>query len=172
MEIKSKEITLVDIDELVENPKTWKKLPNTIYSISSCGSIGNDIRNYIKKQTVTKDGYLTACIQGKTMQSHRLVARLFNENFSDNLVVNHIDFNRKNNDYRNLQMCTVKENVRHSSRVGRYTRKGELNNNCKYKNETVLMIRTYLETGLNCVEISKITNINRRYINGIKLGNR
>jgi hypothetical protein len=147
----------------------WRKLPETIYSVSSNGQFRNDNNGYIKKQTPTKDGYLTVNIQGKTFQSHRLVAKCFLDDFSEKKVVNHKDFNRKNNAMYNLNMCTIKENAQHSAKVGRYRRFGELNNNCKVSTETVLMINTYLESGLNCAEISRKTDICRRYINDIKL---
>lgn len=154
----------------------WVEVPETNYLISNLGRLLNKKSNRFKKPTPTKDGYLTygICTNGKnkTTQAHRLVAKYFLDNFSENLVVNHIDFNRKNNRADNLQMCTVKENVNHSSKAGRYTHYGEKNNNCKYKNETILMIKTYLDLNLSCADVSRLTGINRRYINGVKLGKR
>lgn len=147
----------------------WRKLPETIYSVSSSGRFRNDNNKYIKKQTPTKDGYLTVNIQGKTFQSHRLVAKCFLDNFSADMVVNHKDFDRQNNSSHNLDMCTIKENAEHSAKAGRYRRFGELNNNCKVSTDTILMINTYLISGLGCAEISRKTNICRRYINDIKL---
>ena len=55
---------------------------------------------------------------------HRLVAEAFvhNSNPDVNTVVNHIDFNPKNNRADNLEWTTDKGNVHHSLQAGRYKR--------------------------------------------------
>lgn len=45
---------------------------------------------------------------------HRLVADAFVDNPKELKYVNHIDYNKKNNDASNLEWCTQKENVHHS----------------------------------------------------------
>lgn len=45
--------------------------------------------------------------------AHRLVAEYFLDNFSDELTVNHKDFDTKNNYVENLEMATMTENVNH-----------------------------------------------------------
>src|SRR5690625_2774371 len=45
--------------------------------------------------------------------AHRLVAECFLDNFSDELKVNHKDFDTKNNYVENLEMATMTENVGH-----------------------------------------------------------
>lgn len=182
-DIKSKHIEMVDVESIVPNPKNANrhsieqiKIKDTNYIIFSDGRLYNYKTKKFKKATPTRDGYLTYGIfkngKNKTTQAHRLVAKHFLKDYSEHLVVNHIDFNRKNNNVQNLQMCTVKQNVNHSSKVGRYTRYGEKNNNCKYHDCVVLMLKTYLNSGLSCAEISRKTGIKRRYINGVKLGTR
>lgn len=154
----------------------WEEIPDTNYKISNFGRLYNIKTKKFKKATPTRDGYLTYGIsrngKNKTTQAHRLVAKYFLKDYSEELVVNHIDFNRKNNKVNNLEMLTVKQNARHSSIAGRYKKYGENNNNCKYKDEKILMVKTYLNLKLSCAEISRITGINRRYINGVKLGSR
>ena len=54
----------------------------------------------------------------KTMSVHRLVARAWLLDYSNDLQINHKDGNKLNNDYRNLEMCTVQENIRHSITTG------------------------------------------------------
>ena len=51
----------------------------------------------------------------KSRYIHRLVAEAFIENPKGFPVVNHIDFNKKNNTVENLEWCTQKMNVQHSS---------------------------------------------------------
>lgn len=54
----------------------------------------------------------------KTMQVHRLVMMTFKPVPNmDNLVVNHLDFNRRNNSIDNLEWCTVTENNHHAGRA-------------------------------------------------------
>lgn len=53
---------------------------------------------------------------------HRLVAEAFIENPNGYEVVNHIDFNKKNNRVDNLEWTTVAGNVRHSAHRMRHPR--------------------------------------------------
>lgn len=52
----------------------------------------------------------------KSKTIHRLVAEAFLANDNNNPQVNHIDENKKNNNVRNLQWVTVKENANHGNR--------------------------------------------------------
>lgn len=63
------------------------------------------------------------CENGKKRRwkVHRLVAFLFAEGDS-RLDVNHIDYNKLNNYFENLEYKTKAENVAHSARGGRYDR--------------------------------------------------
>lgn len=47
----------------------------------------------------------------KSEQVHRLVAKAFIPNPNNLLIVNHKDFNRRNNNVQNLEWCTQKQNV-------------------------------------------------------------
>lgn len=68
--------------------------------------------NY-RRVTLSKNG------KTKRFQVHRLVAEAFIENKENNPVVNHKDNNGENNNYINLEWCTHKENMEHSSKQGR-----------------------------------------------------
>ena len=61
-----------------------------------------------------KSGYYQVCLDRKTRQIHRLVAEAFIDNPENKPVVNHIDYNRKNNNVNNLEWVTQKENLHHS----------------------------------------------------------
>jgi hypothetical protein len=89
------------------------------YSISNLGNvishIGKD-KELVKLNTA--NGYLFVRLskdgKANTEFIHRLVAEHFLDN-SDNLPqVDHIDFNKKNNNVQNLQWITAKENNRKS----------------------------------------------------------
>ena len=78
--------------------------------------------------------YITVQVgkQRKHLYVHRLVAETFLPKVEGKEYVNHIDYNRGNNEANNLEWCTVSENLMHSSkrmqhpkpnaRVGKYGR--------------------------------------------------
>ena len=67
------------------------------------------------------DRYLRVCLYNgnayKTYSIHRLIAEYFIPNPENKPCVNHIDGNRLNNDIKNLEWCTFKENLVHSIEV-------------------------------------------------------
>lgn len=50
---------------------------------------------------------------------HRLVAESFLEKIEGYEIINHKDFNRKNNFFENLEWCDTKININHSAEKGR-----------------------------------------------------
>jgi hypothetical protein len=148
----------------------WRELPGTIYLVSNHGRVKNTKTNYIKKTDIDRYGYVRTNIHGKNKLMHRVVCSVWLSDYSENLTVNHKNFNRTDNRSENLEMASIGDNIRKSSSVGRYTRNGEKNNNCKRSFETILMLKTYIQSGFSDTEIAKITLIPRKYINDIKLG--
>ena len=49
--------------------------------------------------------------KSKTFRVHQLVAYMFNKNKDNKKFVDHIDRNRCNNYYKNLEWCTSAENI-------------------------------------------------------------
>lgn len=60
----------------------------------------------------------------KNIRCHVLVAKSFLSDMSANLVVNHKDGNKANNNVNNLEWITFKENVRHAFRIRLMVKKG------------------------------------------------
>ena len=85
-------------------------------------------------------GYLAVrlCNSGKYKNYfvHRLVACAFVENLNNYTEVNHIDEDKHNNDFRNLEWCDRKYNVNYGSRADKFSNsmKGKLagKNNPRY----------------------------------------
>lgn len=148
------------------------------YMVSSCGevkSVDREIKHggsgkkairkgSMKNKTENSDGYyaVNLCKYGKTksFRLHRLVALSFLKNDEVNKnEVNHIDGNRKNNHFSNLEWVTHGENVRHSYKLGNKCSKGEKNGMSKLKKEDINTIKDLSKKGMTGVEISKIYGV-------------
>jgi len=90
------------------------------YYISNLGNIKSFKRGKEKilKQSNGKDGYfvITIGINKKQFRVHRLIAKHFLEDYSEDLFVDHIDRNRINNNIKNLRMVTNSMNSRNRSK--------------------------------------------------------
>ena len=76
------------------------------------------INTYLNKRT----GYLSVCLkpngrQGKVkcLKVHILVAKAFIPNPENKSCVNHIDANKENNVYTNLEWCTYSYNIKYGN---------------------------------------------------------
>lgn len=82
----------------------------------------------VVKQHINKDGYKYVRLSKngvrKNLRIHRLLGLLYIDNPQGLDTVNHIDFNRLNNNLSNLEWLSIGDNVRHSSTVGRYNKRG------------------------------------------------
>ena len=87
------------------------------------------------KQTKNKDGYLKVILSknGKQYSKtvHRLVAQAFIPNHDNKPCVNHIDENKSNNNVKNLEWCTYKENNNHGTRNERVSQKNSISHKGK-----------------------------------------
>lgn len=94
----------------------WKDIPKYeyLYQISNLGRVKSLRKNKIMKLG-TRNTYSVIILrknnERKSFQVHRLVASSFIPNPFNKPIVNHKDFNRKNNKWTNLEWCTQKENV-------------------------------------------------------------
>ena len=136
---------------------------------------GNIIgKNGTIKQRKTKDGYRCVTMgkieYGRSLQLvHRIVASLFVEKECDEKIeVNHIDGNKENNYYKNLEWVTRKENMEHAVRCNLFNnRQGTNNSNAKLSIEDVVNIRNSYDAGLSSVKLSKIYNVTKESIMNI-----
>lgn len=95
----------------------WKPFRDTKYNISNTGLIKNTKSNRILKQYINMWGYKISTISHngslKTYKIHQLVAEVYLNHIPNGheLVVNHIDYNRLNNNVNNLEIITMRENT-------------------------------------------------------------
>lgn len=166
----------------------WKGIEGYegVYQVSSFGRVesldreivyGDRIRGeyHSRKGVILKptlsNGYPTVSLSGKTHTVHSLVAKTFIENLNDNdLVVNHIDYNKENNFYKNLEYISQGDNVRHNYVAGK-ANIGENQKDAKLDVDKVIAIRKLLEEGtLSQNRIAKLFEISPTTITDIKKG--
>jgi hypothetical protein len=97
----------------------YKSMDLSDYKISKNGNIIGK-RGRLLKNIKNHNGYLIVCLRSKTKQKnivvHRLVAHIFvkNDDPLNKTVINHIDENRANPYYKNLEWTTLKNNTIYS----------------------------------------------------------
>lgn len=114
----------------------WKDVKNYegYYKVSSEGRVKSidrkvphssnliQLKGRILKLSKDKDGYLTARVCRANIRKHKKVHRLVAEAFLDRVegknIVNHLDGNKSNNHFTNLEYCTAKENHVHAVKLG------------------------------------------------------
>lgn len=110
------------IDECVyDENEIWKTVEGTNgkYEVSSYGKVKSNFTNKILLPATDKYGYLVVCLIypghiRKNMKVHRLVADAFVLKIPGKNIVNHINCNKQDNRYWNLEWCTVQENTKHA----------------------------------------------------------
>jgi len=120
-----------------------------------------------KHNTLCKDGIR------KTKLLHQAVAKVFVNNPSVGLFnqVNHIDGNKHNNHYTNLEWCTAKMNITHAFKNGLITtKKGEDSKTSRFSNFDVSRIKVFIKNNIPLRTISKVYGCHESLISAIKIG--
>ena len=126
-----------------------EKYKDTEYYITKDGKV---FRNGTEKKTsLSNKGYKLARFsvfgKGKNYNLHRLVAELYVDNPQNKPCVNHIDGNKLNNHYTNLEWVSWKENMNHKI----YTLGiglGETHSQSKVPNKIVSYIKRCKDNGI------------------------
>lgn len=132
--------------------------PDPRYLINNYGRVYSVISRYLLLPFVSNAGYLTFHIGGKNISAHRMVASTFVPTNDLSLDVNHIDGNKFNNYYRNLEWCTRSDNINHAVR-NNLVNKDLTPNKYRYSDETVIKICECLEKGYCYRDIANYINI-------------
>lgn len=130
-----------------------------IYKISNFGRVFSEKRKLIMSPSKIAEGYLGVTFRTpgkrKTPRVHRLVAIHFIDNPENKPEVNHIDGDKTNNHYKNLEWCTRSENMKHAFSLGLNDLKGENGSNCKLTEREVKEIRFKKENGAKVIDLMK-----------------
>ena len=154
--------------------KTIKDEEFSNYEISNMGNVRNkNTGKYVKGDT-NNMGYRRVTFYNKPFKKryfvHRLVAEYFVDNAQDKPIVNHIDGNKTNNIYTNLEWVTHSENDMHA--FNNNLRK--CNNKGIHKRVALINIDTkeILETFVSVKEASEILNIKECIIYNVLCGHK
>lgn len=175
-------IRIDDVENLIKKEITYPGISKQ-YIVESNGEIFCKKNNRYMKQHMDCDGYMKVTLRktdgGRiTIRMHRIIAWEFCAGYSketNRIFVNHKNCIRSDNDYRNLEWVTIKENIDHSYKYGY---KGK----CSFRalsDIEVHKICRLLDKGLSVKEAytsyTGTTNTNKyrkiyKYISNIKLG--
>lgn len=99
--------------------EVFRKLDNLDqYLFSNKGRVYSFFRNRLLNPVKLKSGYLVITHNKKALTLHRIVAKLFIENPNCYPCVNHIDYDKTNNNDWNLEWCTYSHNIKHGYMSG------------------------------------------------------
>lgn len=115
------------------------------YQISDKGNVYNKNSGIIqaKRYAGRNKEYVQVCLWKNSKHYykyiHRLVAIHFIENEHNYDQINHIDGNKKNNNYENLEWCTAKHNMNHAF-INGLQPSGEKRSTAMFTKEQILNI--------------------------------
>ena len=110
---------------------------------------------YYPKIRINRKGYKIVSLyiagEGRAIDIavHRLVAMTFINGYQDGLTVDHLDCDKLNNHYTNLEWVTNKENLLRSHRYGTHSKFIPKLKRRKLKSEDVIRIRSLYTGNLN-----------------------
>lgn len=146
----------MSLDILVYREITYPGVPVSRYLISEQGHIFSLVSKKFLKPFEDKDGYPKISLGSNSYLISRLVAYEYLDDPNLELVVDHIDGNKKNNDYRNLEWVTIRENTLRAERLGLRKVRGIANGNNCYPEELIHDICRLLEQGSTPIEVFRI----------------
>lgn len=170
-------------DDYYDKSIEWKPLPKEHYPHSNYEYIVSEYGDVLRKPTVTRKsekcghlkkdlGYKAVSFlrRGKRHYIHRIVAHLWLGEIPEEMVVNHIDGNKLNNHYSNLEIISHEDNVKHAWNTGLITQHRRYKNFTKkqkaeivFKSKFKVYTLTKLAEEYDCSiqKISQILNENK-----------
>lgn len=140
------------------------------YTVYDDGRIYSLKTNKFLSYRVNQSGYryVNLCKNGKykSVSIHRLVGKYFVDNPNNYNCLNHIDCDKQNNLYSNLEWCTIKHNCVYASKNGLLKiRKGEDSNLSVLTKKEVDCIRElYNNTDLSMKNIADLYGVTKSNI--------
>lgn len=112
--------------------ETWRIIAEfSNYEVSNTGKVRSIIHDKVLRPSDNRGYERVRLYRNGEVQSkfvHQLVAEAFLDDRHDELEINHIDGNKKNNSIDNLEWCTHRDNMKHAFDTGLKTPSGGLPN--------------------------------------------
>lgn len=163
--------------------ESWKDVEGYCgrYQISNCGRVWNTATQKMMKPQLKKSGYLQINLMkpNKKLVServHRLVALHFCTKPEGCNVVNHLDCNKTNNHFSNLEWTTVSGNTKHCVEHNALFKKQLQENSVKGAMKRILTLEVKDKNGFlvgifkGYQETAKILGLNEKTIRNIMSG--
>lgn len=116
-------------------------------------------------------GYHNTNLNMKPKKRHVRIHQLVGEHFVDNPdnkpQLNHIDGDKLNNHYSNLEWCTIDENIKHAVRIGLLDVKGEKHFNSKLHDSDIPLIFEMRNKEMLMKDIAARFGVSRRTIGDV-----
>lgn len=164
----------VSLETAKQLKEEWKSIEGFegVYEVSNLGRVKRSKTQKILKQA-ERGKYLCVDLSrnniSKTFSVHRLVALAFIPLIKGLDQVNHIDGNKFNNHYSNLEWCNPSTNKLHSFRIGTtLPTSGERNGRSKLKESQVIEIIKLLDSGIPSGQIAIRYHVAHQTISDIK----
>lgn len=146
---------------------------NSNYFISKEGIVFRD--NKPLKPSLNNSGYFRLTMYSKGIPScksvHRLVAEAYIDNPNEYPFVNHLDGNKQNNHYTNLEWCNNSHNLKHAYKLGLKSAIGENNGRVKITKDIATKIKEESLVGnIKLKDIALKYNVSNTLVSEIKRG--
>ena len=154
------------VSNVLEIDEVWTLYSSTIRGKSIDISNFGNIRDHDTLDPIIpkeSHGYLCFFENKKVWHVHRMVGELYvdNPNPEEFNMINHIDGNKMNNAFYNLEWCNISMNTDHGHMTGRVI---------KHDESTVRYICEQLALGIPHTEIAEKIGVSRKYISKIATG--
>lgn len=120
------------------------------------------------KPSVNNQGYpLVTVLKGReriTVAVHQIVYLYHYGPYGEDLQINHLNGDKRDNRIWNLAAVTASENQKHSFSIGLASQRGEKNGNSKLNNFDVECIREYWKNGYSAWELAKAYRVSKSLI--------
>jgi hypothetical protein len=162
--------------------EVWKEISFTDfkYEVSNYGRVRSYCQNSENGKILNPSqigGFKVVSLKYKNKSKHFLVHKLVAEEFvtkdsKDQTVVLHLDWNKANNHYTNLQWTTKEESYKrmHKRLQEERKKKGKVVTYSKLKKEEVALVKSMLKRGVKQKLIAKMFCVSEMQITRIKRG--
>lgn len=152
----------------------YSKIKEGLYQLSEDGRVYSNTTKKFMKTREDRDGYETITLKNSNNGSssfgvHRLKLIVFKpiENMEE-MQVNHIDGNKKNNSLENLEWVTVTENLKHAKDTGLNKCLGEGHHNASINESDVIEIIEMIKKNISAREICEKFNCSKQVVSQIR----